>query len=153
MDWSKAFALNSRAGRKVRDVVDRSWASRAERAGVAPLETPEEEDDDELIVHLPFSTDVAISGILLSTDSDGTAPTQLRAFANRPEFDFSSANSAAPSQAWHTESDPGALREHLTRRSRFARTSSLSLHFPSSHSGTSTRMCATLHPAGPLVSS
>lgn len=139
IDTGAAYALNCRRGRNVSAIVDRDWGSKAERDGIEPLETPADEDDSELLLHLPFTHDVSISGILLSTDCDGTCPKQLRAFTNK-EVDLDSAASSSATQAWDVACDPGALVEHLTRRSRFARVSSVTLHVPSSHNESTTRM-------------
>lgn len=152
IDLCSAYALNCRSDRRVGDVI-RAWEERATREHW-PLTTPEGEEDPELLVHIPFTHDVSVTGIVLATDADGTSPRVMRAFANRATPDLDTASSVSPTQEWDfPNGDPGATVEQKTRRSRFSRVSSLTLHFPDSFNSASTKMCAVLveRPLLPLI--
>ena len=50
-----------------------------------------EEDDPQLIIHVPFISPVKIRSITLLGGPDGTAPRTLRAFVNKEALDFADA--------------------------------------------------------------
>ena len=58
------------------------------------------EDDPELLLHIPFTADVRLRGILVAGGSEGRAPTEMRAFVNRNDVDFGLAGELTPVQEW-----------------------------------------------------
>ncbi|KAL1371158.1 hypothetical protein AAHE18_01G111500 [Arachis hypogaea] len=51
------------------------------------------EGDPELLVFIPFTSDVKIKSISIVGGADGTSPAKMRAFINRDGIDFSDAQS------------------------------------------------------------
>eukprot|EP00854_Cymbomonas_tetramitiformis_P010704 gene10704-12661_t len=70
--------------------VFRPWEQRTVREGVEPLDS--DEDDPELLLFIPFTSDVKIKSIMLIGGDDGSSPDKLRAFTNREDLDFSVVN-------------------------------------------------------------
>lgn len=57
-----------------------------------------EEDDPQLIIHVPFISPVQIRSISVLGGPDGTAPGRLLAFVNREALDFADAEQTPPVQ-------------------------------------------------------
>ncbi len=77
----RSHTLNTARGTPA-DIL-RPWDDRRRRENVTPVES--EDDDPELIVHIAFSATVKLSGILVVSDDDGTAPKKMRAYINRDD--------------------------------------------------------------------
>jgi hypothetical protein len=127
----------------------RPWHER--RACEACLESPE--DDAELLLHIPFTTDVKVRrllvtecpykrlliapcfsvvqlrGIMVAGGGDGTSPTVMRAFINRDDIDFGMAADLSPVQEFSLTEDATASLEYATKIAKFQSVSSLTLHF------------------------
>ncbi|CAI5506567.1 unnamed protein product [Closterium sp. Naga37s-1] len=117
--------------------VFRSWEDRMTFPS-QPLDS--NEDDPELILFIPFTTDVKIKSIAIIGGADGTSPAKMRAFTNREDVDFSVVNDLTAVQEWDlTENLQGEL-EYTTKFSKFQGVSSLTLHFPSNFGGDFSRI-------------
>ncbi|KNA21154.1 hypothetical protein SOVF_045960 [Spinacia oleracea] len=126
IDLPKVSALNEAIQGSAKSVF-RSWEQRLNSAG-AFLES--NDGDPELIVFIPFTSDVKIKGISIVGGADGTSPSKMRAFINREGIDFSDAQSMQAVQEWDlAENLQGAL-EYQTRYSKFQSVGNLTLHFP-----------------------
>ncbi|KAH8933135.1 hypothetical protein BDL97_18G014700 [Sphagnum fallax] len=88
------------------------------------------DDDPELILFIPFTTDVKIKSISIIGGSDGTSPSKMRAFMNRDDIDFSAAADLLPIQEWELAENPHGEIEYLTKYAKFQGVASLTLHFP-----------------------
>ena len=75
--------------------VFKPWSKRLEPSD-PPLES--NENDPELLLHVPFSGDVRIRAISVIGGTDGTAPAELKVFINREDLDFSTAAEVPPAQ-------------------------------------------------------
>ncbi|EPS59316.1 hypothetical protein M569_15492, partial [Genlisea aurea] len=107
----KVSALNESVPGNVKSVF-RSWERRLNSAE-AYLES--NEGDPELIVFIPFTSDVKIKSISVVGGSDGTSPAKMRAFINRDGIDFSDAHSMQPVQEWDLVENLQGLLEYQTR--------------------------------------
>ncbi|CAM8884705.1 unnamed protein product [Rhodiola kirilowii] len=96
IDMSKVSALNEAVRGSVKSVF-RAWEHRFDSSG-GYLES--NEGDPELIVFIPFTSDVKLRSISVVGGADGTSPSKMRAFINRDGIDFSDAQSMQPVQEW-----------------------------------------------------
>ena len=92
-----------------------------------------EEDDPQLIIHIPFVSPVKIRAITVIGGSDGMAPAELRAYVNRETLDFADAEQFPPVQEWTLADAPGVDLEYTTQFSRFQNVSKLSLYVRDNH--------------------
>ena len=72
-----------------------------------------EEDDPQVIIHIPFTCPVKIRAIVVMGGPEGAAPLRLRAFINREALDFSDAEDAPATQVRGRASPCGAVRAVL----------------------------------------
>ncbi|CAM8884706.1 unnamed protein product [Rhodiola kirilowii] len=116
IDMSKVSALNEAVRGSVKSVF-RAWEHRFDSSGSSKyFEThaaknflrllsqngqgylESNEGDPELIVFIPFTSDVKLRSISVVGGADGTSPSKMRAFINRDGIDFSDAQSMQPVQ-------------------------------------------------------
>ena len=107
------------------------WESRRD-ATRAPLVS---EDDGELVVRIPFTTDVRLRGIMALGGAGGRAPREMRAFANRRDVDASNAMGKTPTQKWDMTPDEEGVLEYNTEAASWWSTSSVTLYFPANFNG------------------
>ena len=67
-----------------------------------------EEDDPQIIIHIPFISPVKIRALSVIGGADGETPRELRAFINRETLDFSDADALAAPVSAHS---PPTTRE------------------------------------------
>lgn len=91
-----------------------------------------EEDDPQLILHIPFVSPVKIRSLTFIGGGDGMAPCTLRAYINREALDFSDAEQLPPVQEWTLADAQGEL-EYPTQFSKFQNVSRLSLFISDNH--------------------
>nr|KJB65598.1 hypothetical protein B456_010G102800 [Gossypium raimondii] len=94
IDLAKVTALNEANPGSVKSVF-KAWEERLNSSGER-LES--NEGDPELLVYIPFTSDVKIKSISVVGGADGTSPSKLRVFINREGIDFSDAQSMQPVQ-------------------------------------------------------
>lgn len=86
--------------------------------------------DPELLMTVPFTRTVTLSGITVAGGGSGASPVRLLAWANR-EVDFDTAHSIAPAQAWDLADGEGSDElEYPCRRTAFTAVHTLVLLFP-----------------------
>eukprot|EP01108_Squamamoeba_japonica_P008660 TRINITY_DN7749_c0_g1_i1.p1 TRINITY_DN7749_c0_g1~~TRINITY_DN7749_c0_g1_i1.p1 ORF type:complete len:216 (+),score=19.52 TRINITY_DN7749_c0_g1_i1:124-771(+) len=90
-----------------------------------------EEDDPELIVHVPFTSCVKIKSITICGGSSENSPKNVRVFVNRDDVDFSNASDLEPTQALELIDDVNvqADAEYKLRAAKFQRVQSVTLFF------------------------
>lgn len=88
-----------------------------------------DDDDPDLIIFVPFTSDVKIKSIMVVGGDDDTGPTKLKAFTNREDIDFTSAADTAPVQEWDIQDNPNAELEYTTRYTKFQGVANLTLYF------------------------
>ncbi|CAA6672819.1 unnamed protein product [Spirodela intermedia] len=129
IDFSKASALNESVSGSVKSVF-KPWRGFLES----------NDGDPELLVFIPFTSDVKIKSISVVGGTDGTSPSKMRAFINRDGIDFSDAQTMQPVQEWDLAENLHGLLEYQTRYSRFQSVGSLTLHFPDNFGGDTTQI-------------
>ncbi|EEF45809.1 expressed protein, putative [Ricinus communis] len=136
IDLPKASALNEAVAGSVKSVF-KPWEQRLDFSG----EYLESNDGDpELLVYIPFSPDVKIKSISIVGGADGTSPSKMKAFINRDSIDFSDAQSMQPVQEWDLVENLQGVLEYQTRFAKFQSVSSITLHFPDSFGGDTSRI-------------
>ncbi|GJM94149.1 hypothetical protein PR202_ga10766 [Eleusine coracana subsp. coracana] len=133
---TQVVALNESVPGSVKSVF-KPWEQRLDTSG-GFLES--NEGDPELLVFIPFTSDVKIKSISVVGGADGTSPSRMRAFINREGIDFSDAQNMQPVQEWElAENLQGAL-EYQTRYARFQGVANLTLHFSDNFGGDTTKI-------------
>ncbi|CAL9115172.1 unnamed protein product [Musa textilis] len=136
IDLSKVSALNEAVAGSVKSVF-KPWNRRLDTSG-GLLES--NDGDPELLVFIPFTSDVKIKSISIVGGSGGTSPSKMRAFINRDGIDFSDAQNMQPVQEWDLNENLQGLLEYQTRYSRFQSVGNLTLHFPDNFGGDTTQI-------------
>lgn len=128
IDLTKVTALNEAVRGSVKSVF-KPWEQRLDTSE-GYLES--NESDPELIVFIPFTSDVKIKSIAIVGGADGKSPSKMRVFVNRDGIDFGDAHSMQPVQEWDLEENLHGLLEYQTRYSKFQSVGNITLHFPQS---------------------
>ncbi|XP_042498229.1 PITH domain-containing protein 1 isoform X1 [Macadamia integrifolia] len=137
IDLPKVSALNEAVSGSVKSVF-KAWEQRLDSSMQGYLES--NEGDPELLVFIPFTSDVKIKSISVVGGADGTSPSKMRAFLNRDGIDFSDAQSMQPVQEWDLVENFQGLLEFQTRYSRFQGVGNLTLHFPENFGAETTQI-------------
>ena len=94
------------------------------------------EDDPELILHVPFTEAVKIQSVCISGGLGGVAPQEAKVWVDRDDIDFSNAEDLPPAQTLdlvdpdqHMSFGAGSL-DYPLRASKFQAVSSLTFFFP-----------------------
>ncbi|KAJ3671186.1 hypothetical protein LUZ60_008612 [Juncus effusus] len=136
IDLSKVLALNESVPGSVKSVF-KAWEQRLETS-VEYLES--NDGDPELLVFIPFTSDVKIKSISVIGGADGTSPSRMRAFINREGIDFSDAQNMQPTQEWELAENLNGLLEYQTKYSKFQSVANLTLHFSENFGGDTTQI-------------
>ncbi|KAI3917589.1 hypothetical protein MKW98_021351 [Papaver atlanticum] len=136
IDLSKVSALNEAVQGSAKSVF-KAWEQRLD-ISTGLLES--NDGDPELIVFIPFTSDVKIKSISIIGGADGTSPSKMRAFINREGIDFSDAQGMQPVQEWDLAENLQGILEYQTRYSRFQSVGSLTLHFPENFDADTTQI-------------
>ncbi|KAI4380137.1 hypothetical protein MLD38_006360 [Melastoma candidum] len=136
VDLPKVSALNEAVPGSVRNVF-KAWERRLDSSD-GYLES--NEGDPELIVFIPFTSDVKIRSICIVGGADGTSPSKMRVFINRDGIDFSDAQSMQAVQEWDLVENTQGILEYQTKYSRFQSVASITLHFPDNFGGGTTQI-------------
>ncbi|XP_062097851.1 uncharacterized protein LOC133803756 [Humulus lupulus] len=131
IDLPKVSALNEATPGSVKSVF-KAWEHRLNSTG-EHLES--NEGDPELLVFIPFTSDVKIKSICVVGGADGTSPSKMRAFINREGIDFSDAQSMQAIQEWELAENSQGVLEYQTRYSKFQSVGNITLHFPENFGG------------------
>lgn len=94
-----------------------------------------QDDDPELLIFIPFTSDVKIRSICVVGGGGGTSPARMRAFMNREDLDFSTANDLAAVQEWELVENLDGQIEYPTKAAKFQGVANLTLHFPTNLAG------------------
>jgi hypothetical protein len=114
--------------------VFKPWHLRQEAPSGEPgAQLDSEEDDPELLLHVPFSGSVKLTGITVVGGPDGASPAKLKVFINRDDLDFSAAADLPAVQEWDLLENYGGQIEYPTHAAKFNGVHSLDLYFPSNY--------------------
>ncbi|KAL5728901.1 hypothetical protein ACHQM5_001928 [Ranunculus cassubicifolius] len=136
IDIPKVSALNEATTGSVKSVF-KAWEQRL-NSSEGHLES--NDGDPELLVFIPFTSDVKIKSISVVGGADGTSPAKMRAFINREGIDFSDAQSMQPIQEWELAENLHGVLEYQTRYSKFQGVGNLTLHFPDNFGADTTQI-------------
>ena len=106
--------------------VIRPWDTRHDRTGHALVS----DDDGEIVIRIPFTTDVKLRGIMVLGGANGRAPSEMRAFINRSDIDALNASRKTPTQTWELALDDDGVLEYNTDAALWQSTASVTLYFP-----------------------
>ncbi|CAL5223627.1 g6169 [Coccomyxa viridis] len=136
IDMSNVWALNEAQAGSVHDIF-RPWGDRLDMS----LPTLDSNDDDpELLIHVPFSGTVKIKAITIIGGSDGTAPAQLKVYTNREDLDFSTVAQLPPVQQWDLQENLNGQIEYPTQVTKFNGVHCVDLHIPNNFGADSTKI-------------
>ncbi|XP_073386329.1 uncharacterized protein [Physcomitrium patens] len=135
IDITGVTALNETVEGSAKSVF-KPWEQRSDLSTVLASN----DDDAELIVFIPFTTDVKIKSICVVGGVDGHSPSKMRAFLNRDDIDFSQANDLTPVQEWELAENIRGELEYPTKYAKFQGVASLTLHFPSNFGADATHV-------------
>ncbi len=99
------------------------------------------DDDTDLLLYVPFTTQVVLKSLCVRGGARGSAPERVRVFVNRDDLDFDTAARTQPAQAFDLPEDRKAEIEHPTRVARFQNVSSLTFFFQGSHGADFSEIC------------
>lgn len=136
IDLPRVWALNEAIEGSAKNVF-KSWELRLDDSN-AYLES--NEGDPELLLFIPFTTDVKIKSISIIGGEEGRSPSKMRAFINREDLDFSIVGAMSPVQEWELAENFQGELEYQTRYAKFQGVASLILHFPENFGGETTRV-------------
>lgn len=135
IDMSGVQALNEAVEGSCKSVF-KPWEQRLDLSTVLASN----DDDPELIVFVPFTTDVKLKSICIIGGVDGSSPSKMRAFLNRDDIDFSQANDLTPIQEWELAENSRGELEYPTKYAKFQGVASITLHFPENFGTDATRL-------------
>lgn len=85
--------------------------------------------DEELLFNIPFTGNVKLKGIIIMGSPDGSHPSKVKLYKNRPHMTFDDAASPCDQEFELVQDNEGTL-EYATKVVKFSSVSHLSLHFP-----------------------
>ncbi|GLI69848.1 hypothetical protein VaNZ11_014565 [Volvox africanus] len=120
--------LNEQSPGSCRNIL-RPWHTRLQPLE-QPLRSNQDDDEQELLLHIPFDGAVKLKGIcVISRGAPGTAPARMRAYVNRDDLEFAAVSQLPAVQEWElvADGDPRGGIEYPTQVSRFTGVHSLDL--------------------------
>lgn len=102
------------------------------------VESPE--GDEELLLLVPLTSPVKVTGITVIGGDMGTGPSSVRLFTNREDIDFSTVGDIEPTQELDLVEDFHGAVQHPVRAAKFMNVTHLALFFPASLGGERTRI-------------
>ncbi|CAL1373400.1 unnamed protein product [Linum trigynum] len=136
IDLAKVSALNEAVPGSVKSVF-KAWEHRLNFSGEL---LQSNDGDSELLVYVPFTSDVKIKSISIVGGPERTSPSRMRAFINREGMDFSDAQDMQAVQEWELVENLQGVLEYQTRYAKFQGVSSITLHFPDNLGGDTTQI-------------
>ncbi|XP_023220162.1 PITH domain-containing protein CG6153-like isoform X1 [Centruroides sculpturatus] len=95
--------------------------------------------DEELLFNIPFTGNVKLKGIIVIGGENGSHPSKMRLFKNRPHLSFDDVG-ATPDQEFELYPDPTGTLEYSTKIVKFSSMYYLSIHFPKNFGSDKTRI-------------
>jgi hypothetical protein len=102
----------------------------------------ESDDDEQLIIHIPFTSSIKLKSISLLGFNDETTPNIMKVFINNDQIDFSNVNDIEPTQKWNLVENvtEGNLPEYPTKITLFSNVRSLTIYIESNFGGDTTKI-------------
>uniref|UniRef100_A0A7S1WJ47 PITH domain-containing protein n=1 Tax=Alexandrium catenella TaxID=2925 RepID=A0A7S1WJ47_ALECA len=102
------------------------------------VESPD--GDEELLVLVPLTSPVKVTGITVIGGDRGASPSMVRLFINREDLDFQTVGDLQPTQELELVEDFHGAVQHPLRAAKFVSVTQLALFFPASLGGLRTRI-------------
>ncbi|KAL4857139.1 PITH domain-containing protein [Chlorella vulgaris] len=128
IDTQKVRCLNEAVEGSCR-MVFKPWHQRLEASSSTQLDS--QEDDPELLLHVPFNGAVKLTGITVIGGGDSTSPAKLKVYTNRDDLDFSAVADVPAVQEWALLENFDGQIEYPTHAAKFNGVHSIDLYFPS----------------------
>ncbi|TPX69610.1 hypothetical protein SpCBS45565_g02347 [Spizellomyces sp. 'palustris'] len=107
--------------------VFKTWEQRADLTKYV-----ESDADEQLIINIPFTASIKLKSIAIFGGPGDKTPSRMKAYINRDDVDFDTADTTEPTQEWELVRDvpKGQLAEYPTRIAKFSNIRNLTLYFP-----------------------
>mmetsp|Transcript_46449 Transcript_46449/g.107215 ORF Transcript_46449/g.107215 Transcript_46449/m.107215 type:complete len:206 (-) Transcript_46449:125-742(-) len=135
IDVENVVGLNEDVPNSARQVF-RPYDSRLDDARV--VESPE--GDQELMILVPFTSPVKLTGITVIGGDFGSSPSRVSLYINREDLDFSNVEDVASTQELELVEDFHGAIQHPLRAAKFISVVQLALFFPAALGGERTRI-------------
>ncbi|KAF5831916.1 galactose-binding domain-like protein [Dunaliella salina] len=124
---SRVRCLNEAVPGSCRNVF-KSWEKRLEPTQV-PLRS--NEDDPELLLHIPFDGAVKLKAIsVIGSGDPSKSPSKMKVWVNREDVDFAAAERMPPVQEWELQPENvGGVLEYPTQVAKFSGVHTLDMLF------------------------
>ncbi|XP_074642180.1 PITH domain-containing protein 1-like isoform X2 [Tubulanus polymorphus] len=99
----------------------------------------ESDCDEELLFNIPFTGCVKLKGVIVIGDEDGTHPSEMRLFKNRPHMTFDDCQSKAD-QTFELNPDKTGQLEYNPKIVKFSSVQHLTIHFPKNFGSETTKI-------------
>jgi len=116
--------------------VFKSWCDKLEESKFVISE----DDDPELLIHIPFTVAVKLKSFCLVGGVHGEAPSKVKLFINRDDIDFCAAQSMTPTQEFELAEDFLGEIDYPVKASKFQNISSLTMYIPENFGADSSRI-------------
>ncbi|KAI8820091.1 galactose-binding domain-like protein [Fimicolochytrium jonesii] len=140
VDLDNVTCLNESDDGAIKKVF-KTWDQRNDRTTFV-----ESDVDEQLIVHIPFTANIKLKSIAVVGGPGEEAPASMKAYVNRADLDFDTAEATPPAQEWElvhgdtTSTAAALIPEYPTRMTKFQNVRHLTLYFPSNFGAEVTRI-------------
>lgn len=117
--------LNEAVAGSCRNVL-RPWHTRLEPVA-QPLRSNPDDDEQELLLHIPFDGAVKLKAIAVIGGPGGSCPMRMKAYTNRDNLDFAAVATMPAVQEWELVEDTAGVMEYPTQVAKFSGVHSLDL--------------------------
>ncbi|XP_050361663.1 PITH domain-containing protein CG6153 [Nymphalis io] len=114
--------------------VFKPWEKRLDRTQYV-----ESDADEELLFNIPFTGNIKIKGLRISSEDSDSHPAKLRLFKNRPNMTFDDV-SIEPDQVFDLQKDSEGILEYSPKIVTFSSVSHLTMHFPTNFGAENTKI-------------
>ncbi|CAF1120473.1 unnamed protein product [Didymodactylos carnosus] len=133
IDLNNLQCLNEQRNGSGKDVF-RCWDERLDRSKFV-----ESDDDPELLFKIPFSGNIKLTGICIIGENEGSHPSHVKLFKNKPGLTFESARNLADQELDITY-DPNGTLAYPVLVARFSNVNHLSLYFSHNYGAETTKI-------------
>ncbi|KAG6454062.1 hypothetical protein O3G_MSEX008487 [Manduca sexta] len=99
----------------------------------------ESDADEELLFNIPFTGNIKLKGIKVSSENTDSHPAELRLFKNKPNMTFDEVT-LPPDQVFELQKDSEGVLEYNPKIVTFSSVSHLTMHFPRNFGADTTKI-------------
>ncbi|KAI5813383.1 galactose-binding domain-like protein [Pyronema omphalodes] len=131
IEFDKIITFNEETPGSGKAIVKKTWEERLNDEPVL-----ESDDDEQLLIYVPFTGDVRLHSILVRADPSPAAPRTLKLFINRDDLDFSAVADTPAIQTLELPMQPPGeeVMELPIRRALFNNIHSITIFVEDNHS-------------------